>query len=105
MMYECGTAPVVAVQAILDAVTELEAKGSIDDRELAESLRASLAQVRAVLTEGDTDAAVRELARLIDHVERNTPSHITKAAARALVERIVREDWLNGDQGIFYMYV
>jgi hypothetical protein len=104
-MYECRTGPVVAVEAILNAVSELEANGSIDDRGLAGSLRASLGRARAALTEGDTDAAVRELARLIDHIERHTPHHITEAAARALVEQIVREDWRHGDEAIFYMYV
>ena len=97
--------PIVAVQAIIDRVTELEANGSIDDGRIAEDLRAVLAQVRTSIGEGDREAAVQSLARFIAHLEQQTPHHITESAARTLVERIVSEDWRAVSRDTFFMYV
>jgi hypothetical protein len=104
-MCESRTRPVAAVQAIIDMVTELEANGSIEEGEVAENLRVLLARARTEIGVGDHEAAVRSLARFIDHLERQTPHHITESAARTLIEWIVSEDWRDVSGDNFFMYV
>lgn len=88
--------PSGAIRAVNDLVTEFESAGSITDGETAEGLRVLLARAEASIGEGDLRAAVHWLALFIDHIERQTPGHITHSAAEKLVERIVWEDWQEG---------
>jgi hypothetical protein len=84
-MYEFGTDPDEAIQALLAAVDALETDGSIGNGSTAEGLRAFIAQAEAAISREDNDAAIWSLTQFIDHIGRQTPRHITESAARTLV--------------------